>query len=414
MLNAIKRHWETNEMLRAAFPEYIPDPRHLRWSDHCAELPRRKRMTEGTYEAAGVGGSAISKHYDLIIEDDLIYAKKDDLTGAELMPDQDDIEKAIGWHKLAFSLFADPGKSKLDNVGTRWAVHDLKEYIKEKEEHFTHFELSAETDAGSPVWPERFSKEVLDQIRQSQGEYIFATQYLNKPRDPRDAAFDIMNLQYDSSTPDGLRMATIVDLAGWGDTKGKARNVILTGGIDRDFNYHVVKYDRGKFDPSEVIEHMERHSRMYNTKVYVEEIQYQRAIRHFAKKRMEETGEWYTVSKLKYDGRKDAKHTRILNIDNLVSNQCLHVKRNMSELVREMADYHKTKGSSGSTCDILDCIGYLMQVLKRPHEYEIIEEKPSAFSIDEIEKELKSRAKSENQYPIRSHLVPIGVEDDYE
>jgi len=198
----------------------------------------------------------------------------------EIQPNREDIEKAVGWHKLVYSLFSDPNKSTLDNIGTRWAVHDLKRWIRENEARkFKFFTLSAEHTDGSPVWPDRFGRETLDDIRDSQGPYMFSTQYLNLPRDPADAVFRPQWLRYfkfDDEIPDTdlLENVTIVDLAGWGDSKGIARNVICTLSMDTKHHIWVRRYDRGKFDPSQVIRLMEAHAKAYNSRVRVEEVQY--------------------------------------------------------------------------------------------------------------------------------------------
>jgi len=75
-IHVIKNHWENNELLKSAFPELVPDFKHTRWSNSCAELKRTRRSEEGTYEAIGSGGAVISRHYDHIDEDDLVFAKK--------------------------------------------------------------------------------------------------------------------------------------------------------------------------------------------------------------------------------------------------------------------------------------------------------------------------------------------------
>ena len=365
MVHVIKEHWQNNDLLKEAFPELVPDFKHTRWSDSCAEIKRPGRFTEGTYEAIGAGGAVISRHYDHIVEDDLVYARKDDLTGAEIQPNQDDIDKAIGWHKLVYSLFSDPGKSTIDNIGTRWAVHDLKDWISRNESNkFAQFILAA-VENEVPVWPERFSLEVLNDIRDSQGDYMYSTQYLNQPRDPADAVFNIQHLrfyQYENELPEYMNIATIVDLALWGDSKGKARNVILTMGIDQNQKYYILRYDRGKFNPSQVIELMESHAHQYNSHVYVEEVQYQRAIRHFAFRRMEiNKTKRYMLSPLKPDNRKNAKDLRIRGIQPILQNRALYVMSAMKDLITEFLDY-----PSSLTCDILDCIGHGVRVLYKP------------------------------------------------
>lgn len=399
-VNLIKNHWQTNTLLQQAFPELVPDFKHCRWSNSCAELRRTKRSEEGTYEAIGSGGAVISRHYNHITEDDLVYARKDDFSNTELAPSQEDIDKAIGWHKLVYSLFSNPQESTLDNIGTRWAPHDLKDWIRRHEyAKYKFFKIDAEKkDAQGnfmgtdhPVWPRRFGTPALEDIKASQGPYMYATQYLNCPRDPSDIVFEPQWISWystDAYLPNNLNLLTVVDLALWGDTNGKARNVILTLGMDSKHHIWVVRYDRGKFNPTEVIHLMEAHAKAYpGTRVRVEEIQYQRAIRHFAKKRMEDTGFMYDIGQIPHDGRTNAKDLRIRNIVNVACNGALHVKPIMKDLYNEYCEYP----DKGTTRDILDCIGHGLRILQ-PTAIQKVEtsNENNPFLLDNIIKELEA------------------------
>lgn len=414
MVYKIKQEWMNNERLKAAFPELIPDYNKTRWSDHVAEVKRTIKATEGTYTAVGVGGSVISQHFDHIIEDDLIYAKKDDFTGQELMPSQEDIDNAIGWHKLSYSLLSNPQTSCIDNVGTRWAPQDLVAHIRKFEKRFKCFELSITKDAAWPidsdeecVWPERNPKVTCEEIAQAQGPKIFETQYLNRPRAGQDIVFKTAYINRHETLgefPPHLEYATIVDLAGWGDSKGTARNAVVTGAKDSHNHIWIARVDAGRYNPSEVISIYKEHSRQFKSKIYVEEIQYQRAIRHFSKLEMEQTGEFFTQRRLPYDGRKNAKHLRIVALEPLVSNSALHILVHMRELVEELELYPHSR-----TVDIIDCMGYLQRVARAAVTVE--PEKPkSPFSIEEIEKEIKSRrGNSPQRLPFDVQLRPEGA-----
>lgn len=399
-LHVIRHHWQNNKLLQAAFSELVPDFKKVRWSNQCAEINRTRQSDEGTYESIGSGGAVVSRHYDHIDEDDLVYAKKDDLSGAEIQPNREDIEKAIGWHKLVYSLFSDPGRSTIDNIGTRWAVHDLKDWIKKFEGHkYKFFRLAAENNLGEPIWPGRFSHDVLQDIRTSQGEYMYQTQYLNNPRDPADAAFQEEWLEYFQNVADAprhMKLITVVDLACWGDSKGLARNVVLTCGIDARSHLWMLRYDRGKFNPEETIKVMEQHAQQFKTtKVFVEEVQYQRAIRFYAKKRMEKTGFFYRLEPLPTDNRTNAKDLRIRDLINLCSHGGLHIRYAHTKFKEEFCDY-----PSGLTCDILDCLAWAHRKLQGKH-VGLPDEKPvfSQFELGNILQELEENKKSNMDYP---------------
>jgi len=420
MVHMIKQHWESNSRLRAAFPDLVPEFNKVRWADSCAELNRDMRGAamfagEGTYTSIGVGGGVISQHFDVIVEDDLIYAKKDDFTGQELMPTQEDIENAIGWHKLAFSLLIEPKKSCIFNIGTRWAPHDLIDYIRRNERHYHCFEVAAtkKDEKGEAIWPipddsycnwtERYDKEALEQIRDTQGPKIFETQYLNRPRAGEDVTFDTSYLvRHDSLAeyPEEGIWETYVDLAGWSDQKNLARNVILTGKKDLNNHLWVARYDAGRYNPSQVIEKFKEHQRQFKSRVKIEEIQYQRSIRHFAKLDMEVDGNFYNIDPIPYDGRKDAKNLRIRGLEPAVRCGAVHILKSMDKLVAEMEDYPYS-----ATVDILDCLAFLQRYGKG---VQIQDHSPvkMALSIETIEEELHEKANSANRadYPFECQL----------
>ncbi len=413
MVFKVKQEWMHNERLKAAFPELIPDFNKTRWSDHVAEVKRSLKATEGTYTAVGVGGSVISQHFDHIIEDDLIYARKDDFTGQELMPSQEDIDNAIGWHKLAFSLLANPQIGCIDNVGTRWAPQDLISYIRKFEKQYRCFKITATRDAAWTIpddswciWAERYDKETLENICRTQGVRIFETQYLGKPRATEDIVFkkeQVVIHNALSDFPEGLEYRTIVDLAGWGDSRGVARNVIVTGAKDARNHVWVARLDVGRFTPTEVIHKYKEHSRQFGSKIHIEEIQYQRAVSHFSREEMEKTGEFFVQERLPYDGRKDAKNLRIRALEPVISNGALHILPSMFALLEELEFYPYSK-----TVDILDCLGYLIRVAKPSGIVTVAPVVKSPFMMSEIEKELKKNASSGCAYPFDFQLGDNG------
>lgn len=403
MVNKIKSEWENNERLKAAFPELVPEYNKTRWSDSCAVVRRPNNFTEGTYTAVGVGGSVISQHFDHILEDDLVYAKKDDFTGQELMPSQEDIDNAIGWHKLTFSLLSNPQTGCIDNTGTRWAPHDLIDYIRRHDKEYTKFEVAVTKEAMWPVpddswcnWPERYNKVTLEIIANAQGRKIFETQYLNRPRAGDEVKFNISYVHVHESldeAPKGCKPITIVDLASWKDNKKICNNVVMTGMRDQRNHLWVLRTDVGKFNPTRVIELMEAHAKMFGSKVFVEEVGYQIALRHFAKKAMEEDNAFvYNIEGLPMDNKANAKALRIEGTEPLVTNGMLHVMRGMHTILRELEDY-----PYGATKDVIDVLGWMHRLAKKTDV--IVEEKeldPCSFEAIEREMERKSRT---NQYP---------------
>src|SRR6266516_651756 len=72
-LATIKRHFATNNLLRALFPEVVPpDFKDVTWRTSAATLVRTTKRPEPTFFSIGVGGTVTGMHPDIIIVDDPI------------------------------------------------------------------------------------------------------------------------------------------------------------------------------------------------------------------------------------------------------------------------------------------------------------------------------------------------------
>ena len=264
-VHIIRGHWQYNVRLQILFPEIVPvNFNKTRWSDSCADVNRSANWGEGTYEAVGVGGSKTGSHYDFVIEDDLVAASKDKLTGQEILPNQDEIQKAIGWHGLAVNLLINPKRGYIYNVGTRWAQYDLIRHIKDNQPYYHRYVQKAVKvdDKGNilydkdgnfiPTFPEMFDVGVLKEILEEQGDYLSSMMYLGKPYNIEDMIFK------DEWIKDKVE-ASVGNVYGGVDsaiTKKSYSDYTVIGAVvvteDKDFCFeHMV---RGKFNPTQIID----------------------------------------------------------------------------------------------------------------------------------------------------------------
>jgi hypothetical protein len=388
MLSLIKKTYEANVAMQILFPEVIPDNfRKTRWSNQALCIQRENDATEATFEAAGIGGASTSRHYDQILEDDLIYANKDDFTGKELMPNQEDIDKAIGWHKLAMSLLV-PGKhTRIHNVGTRWAKHDLVDYIWTNEPDYAIFrracvKIPDKIIAGNmpdhdlnwrelePEWSVAYDHEQLERIARAQGPYMFATQYLLLPSSPEETLFKPSWLEYyktDAELPSTMRIFTTIDVSEWevnsARKKGVCNSAVLTCGWCDKHHMWILGYDYGRFNPSEVIMLMAKHWGLYKPeRIGVEAVYYQKALAHFAREYMEEGKvPWMTLSQLIPENGK-SKDLRIRGLEPLASNHAIHCKVEHTDFISEFIEY--IPESRLCKKDLLDCCAYQIQIAR--------------------------------------------------
>jgi hypothetical protein len=379
MIGLTRKTYESNSALQILFPEVIPvNFNKTRWSNESACINRPDNFTESTFEAAGIGGASISRHYDCIIEDDLVYAKKDDLTGKELQPGQEDIDKAIGWHKLSHSLLV-PGKhTRIYNIGTRWAKHDLIDYIWKNEPSYTIFhrgcvdmkELETRKDwrLCTPVWKEAYDIPQLQKIYDAQGSWMFSTQYLTLPISPEECLFKREWLQEYTSNeevPKTCRIFTTVDLAEWTDPvrKSDCDAVVITCGWDDLHNLWILHYDKGRFDPSKIIKLLAMHWEKFHPEaIGIESVYYQKSLAHFAREYMfEGKVPMMTIRQLKPEAGA-SKELRIRALEPLASNLAIHCKSSHRDLMDEFVDY--VPNSRVCKKDILDALAYQLQIAR--------------------------------------------------
>lgn len=301
MVHEIRQQWESNQMLRGLFPECVPEFHKVKWTDECALLKRSSTQGEGTYEAAGVGTSLPSRHYHVIVMDDLVRAQIDNATGEEFEPDPSDIEKGILFIKMVDGLWV-VSKDRIEaHIGTRWAVHDVIDWLKREERCETAFEIAALNEAGEPTYPWKYDKAELKRLRKSLGSYMFDTQYMNMPRALSEQIFPMDKVIYYDTLPNSpLAISATVDPAS-SKKKQADYTVIILNGVDKKTgNWFVLDALRAKMSPTETIEKIIHFHSKWSPSIWgIEVVGYQEALRDFLKRTAKERGIYIPVKPLK-------------------------------------------------------------------------------------------------------------------
>lgn len=197
----IANHYENTALLRELFPEIIPTASET-WTTeslHQHRTPEGRGQGEGTFDFIGVGGALQSRHYDLVVEDDLVGrdARKSPIVMAD----------TIDYHQiLVGATDNDPNNPGRDFdeivVGNRWSYDDLNSHVRAEEPYFswtTHSALGGCCSLhpfGEPIFPEAFTKQKLLRWKRRLGSYHFSCQFLNFPIDPSKAKINMGDLRY--------------------------------------------------------------------------------------------------------------------------------------------------------------------------------------------------------------------------
>jgi hypothetical protein len=197
----ISNHYTNNATFREIFPDILPTSSETWSSDslHQKRSPKGRGQGEGTFDFIGVGAALQSRHYNLVIQDDLI--------GKEAIQTDSVMQSTIEYHQLLVGAAdSDPNDPNRDFdeiiVGNRWSHKDLNSYIRESERYFsftTHSALGGCCKLhpfGTPIFPEEFGIDKLLRYKKRLGTYFFTCQFLNAPIDPSKAKFKLGDFRY--------------------------------------------------------------------------------------------------------------------------------------------------------------------------------------------------------------------------
>jgi predicted phage terminase large subunit-like protein len=157
----------------------------------------------GKIEVLGYKGAITGKTADIIIIDDLIKGPEDALS-----PSQN--KKIVDFYLSAIytRLFE---HSELIIVSTRWSKTDLTGHLLEhSKEPWAVYIKKAIDDDNRALWPERFSLQRLQVIREEQGPFWWSALYLQEPEELKGDVFEGEFIQLPSSQFRDMEMERIV------------------------------------------------------------------------------------------------------------------------------------------------------------------------------------------------------------
>jgi phage terminase large subunit-like protein len=173
-----------------------------------------------------------------------------------------------------------------------------------------------------------------------------------------------------------------VDPAGDAEvSKGKKPdyNVVLTTAQDvYTGNKYVVRYDRARCNPSEMIDMIFNHVRLFKPIVVgIESVAYQNTIQHYVNLRMRKENLYFMVKSLTRS--KSSKESRIRGLQPVIKSGGVFFRTYMKELITELIAF-----PLGSTDDIADALSdhldlWRTTIVSKTAEKMTCEESPLAF-----------------------------------
>ena len=401
-VRSIRNIIENHKLYQLFFPEAIPNFSKVRWSDTCACLNRSEDYPEGTFESAGIASNVIRRHFNIISEDDTVAPKKDELTGQEAMPSKDDIEKAVGFHKLTIPLLINEGDERIVTA-TRWASYDMVSYVLENEKQFDVMDLTAYKEDGAPRY-RKFSANRLASIKMGLGTYMFSMLYLNQPLAKEFMAFNPDWFRYyeEDELPDMEFTLVTLDPADPPTGKRSQDYSAIVSCRHTKKGIYVRRYRRKRLTDKQMIgETIDVAIIDEAIKIRIETNRYAHLEAGF-REEMAKRDLHFIIDAVK--AKRIQKEARIKNrLSPLFENGVIYLKRGMRELEEELTTF-----PYGKHDDLIDALSWQIERY-RATEYEKEPKKLEKanyrrFSLDQIRKSCHNRVSSP---------YPFQVQNDY-
>jgi predicted phage terminase large subunit-like protein len=256
-LKEIRTHFEQNTDLIRIFGDWKKSRDNV-WNDREFTVNKRSIIKkEATVTALGASGAVISKHFDVIIGDDLV--------GLENARTEKQRANLKEWFYSSLFPTLEPD-GEIHILGTRYNPLDLYEDLIKSGSYAVNIQQAIRTVDGKEcsLWEDKFTLERLKQIRADSGKIIFNMQYQNDTELAKGKIFKAQyfryyeeyKLDYDFQTAkvkikttDGIEQWVKVRVYMGADLAISEREndnndyfVLMTIGVDNDRNVYVLEY----------------------------------------------------------------------------------------------------------------------------------------------------------------------------
>jgi len=196
---------------------------------------RTTSAMESNITTVGIDGGVVSRHFDMIIADDLVSIENSRTYGQR--------EKVKEWYYTELEPTLEEG-GKEWIIGTRYHYHDLYGHLIKNEFAKNHLVIPALDSQGRSPWPERHPPVWFEGKRRASGSIVFNCQYMLDTQAMMGNVFNDEHFQYYDEVPKGLEYYQGVDLA-IGQQLFHDFFVIFTIAYDRLANkFYLVEYQR--------------------------------------------------------------------------------------------------------------------------------------------------------------------------
>lgn len=227
-IREVKNQLEGNQKLIELFGSFTQDS--LKWTE--SELTvtgRTSPKKESTLTALGASGALISKHFDVIVADDVL-----DFESARTPLQR---KKLSEWYRTALLPTLEPN-GELHVLGTRYNPGDLYQELIDSKQYSVHIQRAIQDNQS--LWPAKFTLDDLLHKKSELGSLIFGLQFQNDTVLAKAGhIFRFEWLQFYERPPAGLKIYQGCDLA-ISEKETADYFVLMTIGLDPDTGIYYV------------------------------------------------------------------------------------------------------------------------------------------------------------------------------
>jgi predicted phage terminase large subunit-like protein len=247
---------------------------------------------------------------------------------------------------------------------------------------------------GSLLFPERLSREFLDQARRNMGSYLFANQYQNEIIPDDEKRFKAHWLKYYKSIPNGTHTFVFVDPA-IGQDKHHDYTGIVVIEVDFDGAWYLKVANRYRITPTEIIDKLfEIYTQFKPHAIGVEVVAYQEALLYFLDQEMKKRKVNLPIKGI--TRKAISKETRILGLVPRFEWGRIFLNQGLVDFEDEYAKFPRAQHD-----DLLDALASLEEIVFYPNKKEPKIEKPNSAADPNYERwyisELHNRAQQEEE-----------------
>jgi len=221
---------------------------------------------------------------------------------------------------------------------------------------------------GQPYFPQKLGTEKLKELRQTQGPYKFANQYLNITIPDEDQDFKKSWLRYYTHLPDQVYTFIFIDPA-ISLMDGADYTATIVVRVDCMKNWYVTHAIRQRITATQTVEWL---FKLYETfkpqRIGIEDVAYQKALEHFTVEKMLERDIMLPLVSLKrsvttQDGKRssNSKPMRIRSLIPRFEFGNILLGQGLDDLLLEYAQFPR-----GSHDDLLDALSSIEEIVYYP------------------------------------------------